>query len=87
MFGRSLSLVHIGCISTIYYMIGGVAMIPINKSEAEEVRKRIPSAHVRRTARHKSGRHKYFVEETYKVLALLYKLRKRDPVVERTISD
>lgn len=53
-------------------------MISINKEEATEIRKRIPSAHIVRTARQKSRRHRYFVEESYKVIALLQKIRKNE---------
>ena len=53
-------------------------LIVINKEEAEELRRQIPSVHVHRTAKQRSKRHKYFVEESYKVLALLQKLRKED---------
>ena len=55
---------------------GGVFVIRISQDEAIEIRKRIPSAHIRRTARQKSQRKRYFVEETFKVLALIQKLRK-----------
>ena len=54
------------------------SLIVINKEEATELRRQIPSVHVHRTAKQRSKRHKYFVEESYKVLALLQKLRKEE---------
>ena len=57
---------------------GNGSLIVINKEEATELRRQIPSVHVHRTAKQRSKRHKYFVEESYKVLALLQKLRKED---------
>ena len=57
---------------------GNGKLIVINKEEAEELRRQIPSVHVHRTAKQRSKRHKYFVEESYKVLALLQKLRKEE---------
>ena len=53
-------------------------LIVISKEEALEIRKRIPSVHIHRTAKQKSKRHNYFVEESYKVLALIQKLRKSE---------
>jgi hypothetical protein len=64
-----------------YYQIlheGNDLLIVINKDEAAELRRQIPSVHVHRTAKQRSKRHKYFVEESYKVLALLQKLRKEE---------
>lgn len=40
-------------------------MIQLNYQEAQKVREKCPEAHIRRTA------HKYYVEETPKVLTLL----------------
>ena len=57
---------------------GNGSLIVVNKEEATELRRQIPSVHVHRTAKQRSKRHKYFVEESYKVLALLQKLRKED---------
>ena len=57
---------------------GNGSLIVINKEEATELRRQIPSVHVHRTAKQRSKRHKYFVEESYKVLALLQKLRKEE---------
>lgn len=58
------------------FNLGGGRLIRISQEEAMEIRKRIPTAHIRRTARQKSQRKRYFVEETFKVLALIQKLRK-----------
>ena len=57
---------------------GNGKLIIINKEEATELRRQIPSVHVHRTAKQRSKRHRYFVEESYKVLALLQKLRKEE---------
>ena len=57
---------------------GSGSLIVVNKEEATELRRQIPSVHVHRTAKQRSKRHKYFVEESYKVLALLQKLRKEE---------
>jgi hypothetical protein len=54
------------------------SLIVVNKEEAAELRRQIPSVHVHRTAKQRSKRHRYFVEESYKVLALLQKIRKED---------
>ena len=61
-----------------FHVEGNDSLIVINKDEAMELRRLLPSVHVRRTAKQRSKRHKYFVEESYKVLALLQKLRKED---------
>lgn len=57
---------------------GTGSLIVVNKEEAVELRRQIPSVHIHRTAKQRSKRHRYFVEESYKVLALLQKLRKED---------
>jgi hypothetical protein len=54
------------------------SLIVISKEEALEIRRRIPSVHIHRTAKQKSQRHRYFVEESYKVLALIQKMRKNE---------
>ena len=61
-----------------FYVEGNDSLVVINKEEAMELRRQIPSVHVHRTAKQRSKRHKYFVEESYKVLALLQKLRKEE---------
>lgn len=71
----SIFLVHIHG-SFLMFNLGGGRLIRISQEEAMEIRKRIPTAHIRRTARQKSQRKRYFVEETFKVLALIQKLRK-----------
>ena len=57
---------------------GNDSLLVINKDEATELRRLLPSVHVRRTAKQRNKRHRYFVEESYKVLALLQKIRKED---------
>lgn len=50
-------------------------MLAINKTEAEAIRKRFPDAHIVRTMKQKSKRHRYYCEETGKVLNFISKLR------------
>ena len=50
-------------------------MLAINKTEAEAIRKRFPDAHIVRTMKQRSKRHRYYCEETSKVLNLIDSLR------------
>ena len=50
-------------------------MLAINKTEAEAIRNRFPDAHIVRTMKQKSKRHRYYCEETSKVLRLIAELR------------
>jgi hypothetical protein len=70
--------VQILCAFAFFEVEGIDSLIVINKEEAEELRRQIPSVHVHRTAKQRSKRHRYFVEESYKVLALLQKLRSKE---------
>lgn len=54
---------------------GNGKLVIINKEEAVELRRQIPSVHIHRTAKQRSKRHRYFVEESYKALAILQKIR------------
>lgn len=66
------------CVLSQFLHEGIDRLIVVNKEEAMELRRQIPSVHVHRTAKQRSKRHRYFVEESYKVLALLQKIRKED---------
>ena len=46
-------------------------MININQNKVEYLRKLIPDVRIVRTVKHKSGRHKYYVEEIPEVLNAL----------------
>ena len=50
-------------------------MISVTKEETETIRKQIPEAHIVRTERQKSKRHRYYCEETPDVMRLLRRLR------------
>ena len=50
-------------------------MVFISKKESEIIRRRLPDAHIVRTAKHKSNRHHYYCEESSAVIRLLNELR------------
>lgn len=50
-------------------------MIAITKNEKAEINKRFPNAHIVRTMKQKSKRHRYYCEETDRVLAFIKSLR------------
>lgn len=50
-------------------------MILINKDEAMAVRESVPGAHVVRTMKQKSKRHRYYCEETKAVMSVINKIR------------
>lgn len=50
-------------------------MIAINKAEKEAIRERFPKAHIVRTMRQKSKRHRYYCEESRYVMNYLEELR------------
>lgn len=52
-------------------------MILISKTEAKEVRRRFPYAHIYRTAKQKSKRHHYWCSEEPDVLTLIARMRAR----------
>ena len=52
-------------------------MILISKDEREKILCRYPDVHVRRTMKGRSDRHKYYVEESEKVVRLLKEMRQR----------
>ena len=54
----------------------GGLMIRIDKAEAEHLRKRFPDITITRTMKQRSKRHRYYVEESYKVLNALAAFRK-----------
>lgn len=51
-------------------------MIRIDKAEAAYLRDRFPDVTITRTMKQKSKRHRYYVEESRKVLGALDKYRK-----------
>lgn len=55
-------------------------MIQINKTEKEIINKKIPSAHIVRTMKKHSKRHRYYCEETPWVIKLLSELRNGNKV-------
>ena len=50
-------------------------MVLINKTEAEIIRKKLPNAHIARTAKQKSERHHYYCEESIAAMKLLSEIR------------
>lgn len=50
-------------------------MVEINKEEAMAIRERFPNAGITRTMKQKSKRHKYYCEESRKVMQFLNRLR------------
>jgi hypothetical protein len=51
-------------------------MIRIDKAEAEHLRERFPDITITRTMKQRSKRHRYYVEESYKVMNALAAFRK-----------
>lgn len=50
-------------------------MIAISKIEKDEIKKRFPNAHIVRTMKQKSKRHRYYCEESRGVLRFLERFR------------
>lgn len=50
-------------------------MIAINKAEKEALVKRFPNAHIVRTMKKKSKRHRYYCEESFGVVKFINSLR------------
>lgn len=50
-------------------------MIIVTKSEVEAIREKFPRAHIVRTMKQKSKRHRYFCEESPYVLKFIASLR------------
>lgn len=50
-------------------------MVSVSKTEKEEIVKRFPRAHIVRTMKQKSKRHRYYCEETFAVMQFLAKYR------------
>ena len=50
-------------------------MVAINKAEKEAIIERFPNAHIVRTMKQRSKRHRYYVEENKYVMRFLYKMR------------
>lgn len=50
-------------------------MIAVSKEEKEIILKNFPNAHIVRTMKTSSKRHRYYCEETKRVIALLEQLR------------
>lgn len=50
-------------------------MIAITKNEKEEISTKFPEAHIVRTMKQKSKRHRYYCEETEQVLRFVKSLR------------
>lgn len=57
------------------FMKGGLSVIVISKEEAEMIREKCPEVHIRRTSQQKSKRHRYYMSEEPKGIALIAKLR------------
>lgn len=50
---------------------GESQMVKVTKAEKESILQHFPNTHIRRTMKHKSGRHCYFCEESYKIVEFL----------------
>ena len=55
-------------------------MIAINKAEKDAIIAKYPDTNIVRTVKQKSKRHKYYCEESRKVMALLNRLRNNKDV-------
>lgn len=53
-------------------------MVSVNKTEKEAIKQKFPNAHIMRTVKQKSKRHKYYCEETSAVMKFLNELRAPD---------
>ncbi len=51
-------------------------MICIGKAEAQYLRNKYPNLQIHRTAKQRSNRHRYYVEESPKVIKSLEKMKK-----------
>ena len=56
-------------------------MVKITKNEKDAVLQAFPSAHIRRTMKSKSDRHKYYCEESERVMCFLDKFRRSQIVI------
>lgn len=61
-----------------------IIMIAITKDEKIQINKRFPKAHIVRTMKQKSKRHRYYCEETDHVMDYLEHLRKERGIVSDT---
>lgn len=50
-------------------------MVAINKAEKEAIIERFPNARIVRTMKHRSKRHRYYVEESRNVMRFLNQIR------------
>jgi len=50
-------------------------LIAISKEEKDAIREQLPNVHIVRTMRQKSKRHRYYCEETRRVMQLLAQMR------------
>ena len=50
-------------------------MIIITATEKEFISKQLPNVHIRRTVKQKTGRHKYYKEESRDAMRILMELR------------
>lgn len=57
-------------------------MICIGKAEAEYLRNKYPNLQIHRTVKQHSNRHRYYVEESPKVLRSLEKMEKENRAYE-----
>lgn len=53
-------------------------MVVISKEEAEAVRAKYPDAHIVRTMKQASKRHRYYCEETSATMRFLQELREKE---------
>lgn len=51
-------------------------MILISKEEATLVREKYKDVHIRRTMKQKSGRHRYYLEESPRAMTIIRRLRR-----------
>jgi len=50
-------------------------VIIITATEKEFISKQLPNVHIRRTVKQKTGRHKYYMEESRDAMRILMELR------------
>lgn len=58
-------------------------MVLIDQREKKFIASKMPKAHIRRTVANKSKRHRYYLEEDHRALALLNSFRQSNSLCEK----
>lgn len=59
-----------------FILKGLIIIILITKAEADMIREKYPNVHIRRTAKQRSKRHRYYMSEVPAAMRYLNRLRK-----------